>query len=90
MAENRRQAKFRIAATVPVERMQDAEGDLPAQDRHADAAQALAQLGIERGRLGIVQRLVGEPFADGAAQNRRSYVLAVHVERPHVHNARTP
>jgi hypothetical protein len=58
------------------------EGDLPAQYRHADAAQALTQFGIKCCRLGIVQRLLGEPFADGAAQNRRGCLLGVHLERP--------
>ena len=54
-----------------VERVKDPEGDLAAQDRQADAAQALAQLAIERARFGIVQRLAGQPFEDGVAQNRR-------------------
>ena len=50
-----------------VERMEDPEGDLAAQDRQADAAQALAQLAIKRTRFGIVQRLAGQPFEGGVA-----------------------
>src|SRR3979490_2577014 len=37
----------------------------------ADAAQTLAQRAIERARFGILQRFVGQPFEDGAVQNRR-------------------
>ena len=61
------------AAGVPVDhagivqRVEDSERDLAAQDRHADAAQALAQLAIKRARFGIVQRLAGQPFEDGVA-----------------------
>jgi hypothetical protein len=61
-----------------VERVEDPEGDLSAQDRHADAAQTLAQLAIERARFGILQRFVGQPFEDGAVQNRRLRRLIVH------------
>ena len=62
--------------------MEYGEGDLPAQDRHADAAQAQAQLAIERRRIGIVQRLLGEPFADGAAQDRLTRLFGVHRAGP--------
>ncbi len=61
-----------------IKRVQHAIADPSTQDRHTDAAQALAQLAIERRGLGFVQRLFGKPLDDAVAEHRRGRCLTVH------------
>ena len=73
-----------------IKRVKHPEGHLTAQDRHSHAAQALAQFAIERGGLGILQRLASQPLDDGAAQNPRRCGLLVHGQGPYPRFPRKP
>ena len=66
-----------------VERMKHPKSHLRPHHRYPDGAQPQAQFTVEFCRLGLVQRLVGQPLDDGTAQNTRRCLHIVHAWRPY-------